>query len=91
MYTIFPRQYHIARALGVVIKPSRVAFKKIAVYDKRGKKLCDIGDLRYPDYCTYLRDEGRAYADKRKKAYWARHRKDSGTGCGYWAARILWS
>lgn len=90
MYKIFKRQYAIAKALGVKIKPSKRLLKKISIYTPLGQKLCDIGDARYLDYAQYLKQYGKAYADKRKAAYWARHKKDSSKGCGYYAARILW-
>ena len=90
MYKIFKRQHAIAKALGVILKPSKRLNKKIGVYTPQGQKLCDIGDSRYLDYAQYLKRYGKAFADKRKDAYWQRHKKDVNTGCGYYAARILW-
>lgn len=91
MYEIYSRQKKIADALGVIIKSSTKRFKKIAVYTKEGKKICDIGDIRYFDYCQYKERYGKKYADQRKDAYWSRHRNDINSGCGFYSARILWS
>lgn len=90
-YKIAPRQYAIAKALGVKIKPSKRLLKKIGIYTPQGQKLFDIGDVRYLDYAQYLKLYGKAYADNRKRLYWQRHKKDTNKGAGYYAARILWS
>ena len=45
-----------AKKLGVVIKPSKVKHKKIAVF-KNKKKVADIGDSRYNDFTTYTKLE----------------------------------
>jgi hypothetical protein len=89
-YKIAQRQYAIAKALGVKIRPSKRLLKKIGIYTPLGQKLYDIGDIRYLDYAQYLKLYGKAYADKRKALYWARHKKDTHKGAGYYAARILW-
>jgi len=91
MYRIYPRQIKIARALKVKIAPSKVKNKKIAVYSLNNRKICDIGDVRYLDYCQYLELYGREVANKRKLAYWLRHRKDINYTCGFFSANILWS
>ena len=49
-YTIKPYSYQKAKLLGVVIKPSTVSGKKIDVFDKKGNKLCSIGDKNNDDF-----------------------------------------
>ena len=91
IYRITPRQYAKAKALGVKIRPSKRLLKKIGVYTPQGKKLYDIGDIRYRDYSYYLKFYSKNYADAKKAAYWKRHVNDVNTGAGYYAARILWA
>lgn len=74
-----------AKKLGVTIKPSTMKNKKLDVYDKSGKKLASIGDIRYSDYLQHA-------DDKRRQSYKARHsanRNIKGTA-GYYADKILW-
>ena len=91
MYAIYSRQIKKAKELGVQITPSNRKNKKLSVYTLKGEKICDIGDLRYLDYCQYKELYGLAYAEERKRAYWLRHKKDSRSKCGFYSARILWS
>lgn len=80
-----------ARELGVQVKPSRVKGKKIDVF-KDGKKVASVGALGYKDYPTFKADEGKAFADKKRAAYKARHEKDRhkrGTP-GFYADKLLW-
>ena len=91
MYSITKHSKDEAQKLGVTIKPSEVKNKKIDVYSK-GKKVASIGDKRYKDYGTYLREEGEAFANKRRKLYRARHAAHAskkGTPA-YYALNILW-
>ena len=78
-----------AKELGVSIKTASNPKKKIDVY-KSGVKVATIGDSRYRDYPTYLKEEGKAFADSRRKLYKQRHKSDLLSGNGYWANRILW-
>ena len=91
-YKIKQYSYKNAKRLGVTIKPSRVKGKKIDVFDKEGKKLASIGALGMNDYPTFIQKAGKAFADRRRKAYKTRHEKDrhvKGTA-GYYADQILW-
>ena len=90
MYKISQRQHKLAKALNVVLKPSKRLNKKIGIYTPQGKKLYDIGDLRYLDYSQYLSKYGKAFANERKRLYWLRHKNDVNSGAGFYAARILW-
>lgn len=81
-----------ARKLGVIVKPSTVAGKKIDVFDNSGNKVASIGALGYGDYPTFLKTKGKTYADARRAAYKARHEKDrnkKGTP-GWFADQLLW-
>lgn len=90
-YTITNYTKEQARKLGVVVKPSKVKGKKIDVF-KNGKKVASVGALGYGDYPTFKRTKGKAYADKRRKAYKTRHnnnRKVRGSN-GWYADKLLW-
>ena len=90
-YRIKQRTYRRARALGVTVKPSTRKGKKIDVF-KKGKKVASVGAIGYGDYATFIQTRGKAYADKRRKAYKIRHEKDRkkvGTP-GYYADQLLW-
>lgn len=91
MYQILPYTKNRASKIGVVVKPSSTAFKKIDVFDD-GKKVASIGDTRYSDYPTYLRKEGKAYADERRRLYHIRHSKDMKKvgSAGYYSGVLLW-
>jgi L-rhamnose mutarotase len=78
-----------ARELNVTIKPSKNKKKKIDVY-KNGEVIASIGALGYKDYSIYLKENGKEYADQRKKLYKLRHKNDLNSGNGYWANKILW-
>ena len=77
-----------ARDLGVTVRPSTRASKKIDVY-KNDKLVVSIGAVGYGDYPTFIESHGRAYAMKRRAAYHARHRKNNAPA-GYYAKQLLW-
>jgi hypothetical protein len=75
--------------LNVDIRPSKHKNKKIDVY-KNGVYICSIGDLRYKDYANYLL-EYKELAEKKRKLYHIRHKKDNVIDTpGYYALNILW-
>ena len=80
-----------AKLLGVKIKPSTNAKKKIDVFDKDGKKICSIGDVAYGDYPTMAKDDYWT-AHERRRLYHIRHAKDIAVvnSCGYYAGNLLW-
>tara|TARA_R110002012_G_scaffold322066_1_gene554457 strand:+ start:7862 stop:8167 length:306 start_codon:yes stop_codon:yes gene_type:complete len=99
-YTITSYSRGRARALGVTIKQSKNAKKKIDVFKKvknsKGeivlKKVASIGAIGYGDYPTFKKTRGIEYANKRRKAYKSRmskNRNKVGTP-GYYADKILW-
>tara|TARA_R110000787_G_scaffold4208_4_gene16291 strand:- start:340 stop:621 length:282 start_codon:yes stop_codon:yes gene_type:complete len=80
-----------AKDLGVQIKSSENKKKKIDVF-KDKKKIASIGAYGYMDYPNYKKKLGKKEADKKRKAYKARHEKDrkvAGSN-GYYADQILW-
>lgn len=72
MYDILPYTKAKAKAMGLTVKPSTRAGKKIDVFDD-GKYLDSVGALGYKDYPHYIKEKGKVYADKRRKLYYARH------------------
>lgn len=91
MYKIKDYTKNKAKLLGVKVKPSKTKGKKIDVF-KNNKKIACIGALGYSDYPTYIQSKGKDYADKRRKLYKIRHKKDKdivGTN-GYYADKLLW-
>jgi hypothetical protein len=81
-----------AKEYNVIIKPSKKKNKKLDVYDKDDKLIASIGAKGYSDYPTYILNEGKEYADTRRKLYKIRHQKDRiiKNTPGFWADRILW-
>ena len=92
MYTIKPIQKRAAKRLGVTIKPSTTANKKLDVY-KDDKKISSIGDINYNDYASYIKTNGLKYADNRKRLYKIRHEKTRKVvgSKSYYADQILWT
>jgi len=92
MYKITDRQKRNADALFVKIKPSTLKGKKIDVFDIEGKKIASIGAMGYKDYSIHLKENGKAFAEERRRLYKIRHKNNKnkiGTP-GYYADRILW-
>lgn len=92
-YAIDPQAYKNADRIGVVIKKSKQKNKKLDVFSKEGEKLATIGDTRYMDYRSYIKIEGKAFADERRRLYKIRHEKtrhEKGTP-SYYADQILWN
>jgi hypothetical protein len=91
MYEITDYTKQKAKQLGVSVKPSTRKGKKIDVF-KNNQKISSIGAVAYMDYPTYIKKEGKEYADTRRKLYKARHektRKKVNTP-SYWADKLLW-
>ena len=89
-----------AKKLGVSVKPSTVAGKKLDVFKNvKGEvvKVATIGALGYNDYPTFMALEKKGkfptgYAKRRREAYKIRHQKDRtirGTN-GWYADKLLW-
>jgi len=96
MYKITNYTKRQARKIGVVVKPSKTAGKKIDVF-KKGVKVASVGAIGYKDYPTYMRLEkqgkvAKGTAKKRRKSYKSRHqnnRTKRGTN-GWYADKLLW-
>lgn len=88
VYEIQPYSFKKAKDLGVKIKPSTKKGKKIDVF-KNDKLVTSIGASGMGDYPTYLKNEGKAFADERKRLYNIRHSKNTGVA-GKYASGILW-
>lgn len=98
-YVITPAIRDAAKKIGVEVKPSTVKGKKLDAFDaKTGAKIRSFGANGYGDYHMFLRDKGKEYAEKRRKAYWTRHAKDANVkyapdgklSAGFLAAHVLW-
>ena len=87
MYEISPYTYAKAKALKVTVKPSTRKHKKIDVF-REGKLIASIGDIRYKDYPTYLKEKGKEYAEERRKLYHIRHKNEE--VAGQLAKDLLW-
>lgn len=90
-YQISDRSKKIAAGLGYSLKLSDRPFKKIAVYNRQGNKIADIGDSRYNDFHTYKKKFGLEYAKARRLAYYKRHKKNIQAGAGRLAWLLLWN
>ena len=89
MYEITSYTKDKAKGLGVVVKPSTVKGKKIDVF-KNEKKIATVGAVGYKDYPTYLKEDGKAVANERRRLYKIRHAKDLKSGNGFYANKLLW-
>ena len=88
MYMIQPHTRRKAREHGVQIRISSRKGKKIDVY-KNGEFVVAIGSLHMSDYPTYIKSHGRIYAEKRRRAYHARSKGNTGPA-GFYARKLLW-
>jgi hypothetical protein len=89
MYLIQPYSYQQAERLGVLIKPSTNPLKKLDVFQK-GKKVASIGAMGFGDFPTFLKKDGKAFAEERRRLYHLRHRADEKDTPSYFAKRLLW-
>ena len=87
-YKIQPYTLEKAKQLGVKVAPSTRAGKKLDVF-KNGERVTSIGASSMGDYPTYLKTEGKAFADERRRLYKARHSKNTGVA-GFYANKLLW-
>jgi hypothetical protein len=91
-YDIKPYSYQQAKKLGVKIEPSKNPKKKIDVYDMNNQYITSVGAKGYSDYPTYMIEEGKEYAENRRRLYKIRHKKDKDVigSAGYYADKLLW-
>tara|TARA_R110000751_G_scaffold36994_1_gene89904 strand:+ start:389 stop:688 length:300 start_codon:yes stop_codon:yes gene_type:complete len=74
------------------IKPS--IDKKIRVY-KCNKLIAEVGDPNSKDYPTFLEENGKEFADKRRKAFYSRFQRLPNIKNGeiqpiFWSRWLLW-
>ena len=90
VYKITLYSYKKAEENDLNIVPSTKKNKKIDVY-KNGEYIASIGDVRYNDYPTYIKNDGKQYADERRKLYYKRHNANSSKySADNLAKLILW-
>ena len=91
MYRITAYTYKQARRLGVSVKPSTNATKKIDVF-RAGRKIAAVGAYGMNDYPTYRILRGPAYALGRRRLYKMRHERDRHVkwSRGWLADQLLW-
>ena len=88
-YEILPYSYKQAKKMGVTIAASKNPRKKIDIF-KNGEYIFAIGDVKYNDYPTYL-EKDKELAEKRRRLYHLRHKKDDVPNTrGHYALEILW-
>ena len=87
-YKIQPYTLAQADKLGVQVKPSTRSGKKLDVF-RGGNKIASIGAAGMGDYPTYLKQQGKAFADERRRLYKIRHAKNTGIA-GQLADKLLW-
>ena len=80
-----------AKQMKVTVQLSQQKNKKIDVF-KNELKIATIGDSRYKDFPTYVIEKGLEFANKRKRLYYIRHKKDIEklNSNGFYAAKLLW-
>lgn len=87
MYKISPETTQIAKAHGLIIRPSSNPTKKIDVlFDDR---IVSIGDIKYNDFHLYKKSKGLDYALRRRDLYHQRHKNDT-KPAGILARLLLW-
>ena len=88
-----------AKKINVNVYPANDNRHKLEVYDKNNNLLAKIGAIGYLDYAQYLDMEkadiiSEGSADKRRKLYYLRHKKEKGFYDPYsksWLAKtLLW-
>ena len=91
MYDISSYTKSAAKRLGVTVKPSTKASKKIDVL-KDGKVVASVGAYGMGDFPTFLKTHGRAYAEERRRLYKARHERHRHKvdTPSYYADQLLW-
>jgi hypothetical protein len=91
-YKIDPYAYKQAKKLNITIKPSTKKYKKLDIYDKNNNYLMSVGDTRYNDWRSYIKEKGIEYADTRRRLYKIRHQRNrlkEGTA-SFYADQLLW-
>lgn len=88
MYKITNHTKKRAEELNLYITPSKRKNKKLDIY-KDNKFITSIGDIRYGDFGTFKEKYGEEYANRKKIAYYHRHKKNNKIA-GQLAKFLLW-
>ena len=90
-YSITDYTLQKAKEMKVTVQLSEQKNKKLVVF-KNDVKIATIGDSKYKDFPTYVIENGLEFANKRKKLYYLRHKKDIEKldSNGFYAAKLLW-
>lgn len=91
-YEILPYTKRQATRLRVHVQPSKNPLKKIDVFNKKGEFICSVGARGYGDYPTFWKEEGKEFADNKRRLYKMRHQKDRHVvgSRGWYADQLLW-
>ena len=90
MYTILPYTKQRAKDLGVQVKPSADAKKKIDVFDAAGEYMFSVGARGMKDYPTYKKWDGGVVAEHRRRLYRARSAHAEPYTKGWYSRELLW-
>ena len=92
-YVLLPRVKRNAKELGLTVELSSNPRYKIEIYDNQGIFMYYGGAAGFGDFATYLYERDKEFAEKRKKAYEARHKKEiQKTGSRGWVIyKLLWT
>lgn len=90
-YKIAQHTKEQAKKLGVEVKPSQLAKKKIDVF-RGGKKVASVGHTDYCDFPTFRECCGTKMANARREAYKTRHEKSRHKegSPSFYADKLLW-
>jgi len=86
-YTITDYTKKKAKEIDVEVRPSKNPKKKVDVY-RNDVFLHSIGAIGYKDFPTFTKEEGREFADERRRLYHIRHKEE--TLGGLLAKWLLW-
>jgi hypothetical protein len=91
MYKITDYTKQQAKLIGVDVKPSEKPGKKIDIY-KNNKYITSVGDINYGDYPTFIKENGKTYAEEKRKAFHKRFGKRAQqiNSNSYYALKLLW-
>jgi len=92
MYEITDYTLKRAKELNIIVKPSINPKYKIDIFNKDGKYLFSGGATGYSDFPTYMKTNGKLYADERQRLYHIRHKKDIEQPYtkGWFISKLLW-
>ncbi len=90
LYDIKDYSYARANQIGVMIKPSEKAHKKIDVYDEYEQYICSIGAKKMSDYPTYVETHGIEFANERRKRFYQRFNNIKQDTTIWYSSVILW-